>query len=73
MRPCSKPFRLNVIAAVLALSAGLSFMPLAHAQSKAPDPQKPLTVDRDPVISPDPADNQPGAEIQPPVASAGTG
>jgi len=68
MRPCSKPFRLIAIAAVLALSAG----PGAFAQSKAPDPQKPLTVDRDPILSPDPADNLPGPEIQAPSASVGT-
>ena len=43
------------------------------AQSKAPDPQKPLTVDRDPVVSPDPADNLPGPEIQPPSVSSGSG
>jgi len=67
MRPCSKPFRLIAIAAVLALSAGLG----AFAQSKAPDPQKPLTVDRDPILSPDPADNLPGPEIQAPSASVG--
>ena len=73
MRPCSKPFRLNAIAAVLALGVGLSVAPRAAAQSKAPDPQKPLTVDRDPVVSPDPADNLPGPEIQPPAVSTGSG
>jgi Ca-activated chloride channel family protein len=73
MRPCSKPFRLTTIAAALALCAGFNIGPLAVAQSKAPDPQKPLTVDRDPVVSPDPADNLPGPEIQPPSVSTGSG
>jgi Ca-activated chloride channel family protein len=72
MRPCSKPFRLNAIAAALALCAGLTIGSLAVAQSKAPDPQKPLTVDRDPVVSPDSADNLPGPEIQAPSASTGS-
>ncbi len=71
MRPCSKPFRLTTIAAVLALCVGVA--PPSIAQSKAPDPQKPLTVDRDPVVSPDPADNVPGPEIQPPSVSSGSG
>ena len=38
---------------------------MAHAQSAAPEPQRPLNVDRDPVVSPDPADNQPGAVASP--------
>src|SRR5271163_3960012 len=73
MRPCNKPYRLNTIAAALALCVGISIGPRTVAQSKAPDPQKPLTVDRDPVLSPDPADNLPGPEIQPPSASSGSG
>jgi len=72
MLPCSKPFRLIAIAAALALCAGLTMGPRAAAQSKAPDPQKPLTVDRDPVVSPDAADNLPGPEIQPPTVSTGS-
>ena len=73
MRHCSKPVRLTTIAAVLALFAGLSVSPRAVAQSKAPDPQKPLTVDRDPVVSPDSADNQPGPEIRPPSVRTSPG
>ncbi len=73
MRLCSKPFRLIMIAAALALCVGLSVAPRSVAQSKAPDPQKPLTVDCDPVVSPDPADNLPGPEIQPPSVSSSSG
>ncbi len=72
MRPCSKPTRIITIVA-LALCVGLGIGPASIAQSKAPDPQKPLTVDRDPVVSPDPADNLPGPEIQPPSASSASG
>jgi Ca-activated chloride channel family protein len=57
---------------MLAMSVGLAIGTRAVAQSKAPDPQKPLTVDRDPVVSPDPADNLPGPETQPPSASTGS-
>jgi VWFA-related protein len=71
MRPCNKPFRLAAIAAALALGAGLVAAPRSAAQSKAPDPQKPLTVDRDPVLSPDPADNLPGPEVQSPSVAGG--
>jgi VWFA-related protein len=73
MPPCSRPFRLTTIAAALALCLGSTNGPWAAAQSKAPDPQKPLTVDRDPVLSPDPADNLPGPEIQPPSVGTGSG
>jgi Ca-activated chloride channel homolog len=72
MRPCSKPLRLTAIVAALALCAGLCATSTLVAQSKAPDPQRPLTVDRDPVLSPDPGDNLPGAEIQPPSAGSGS-
>jgi VWFA-related protein len=42
----------------------MALIPAARAQSQAPEPQRPLTVDRDPVVSPDPADNQPGIETK---------
>ncbi len=73
MRPCSNPLRLTTIVAALALCVGLGAGSTSIAQSKAPDPQKPLTVDRDPVVSPDPADNLPGPEVQPPSVSSGSG
>jgi Ca-activated chloride channel family protein len=73
MRHCNEPLRLLKIVAALALCAGLVIGPAVIAQSKAPDPQKPLTVDRDPVVSPDVGDNQPGAEITPPSANSSSG
>ena len=73
MRPCSKPLRLTTIVAALALCVGLGAGSTSIAQSKAPDPQRPLTVDRDPVVSPDPADNLPGPLVQPPSVSSGSG
>jgi VWFA-related protein len=73
MRPCSNPLRLNTIVAALALCVGLGGGSTSIAQSKAPDPQRPLTVDRDPVVSPDPADNLPGPLVQPPSVSSGSG
>jgi VWFA-related protein len=45
-------------------------LPVANAQSQAPEPQRPLNVDRDPVVSPDAEDNQPKLEVKP---SATTG
>ena len=73
MRHCSKPLRLTTIVAALALCVGLGAGPVSTAQSKAPDPQKPLTVNRDPVLSPDPADNLPGPEVQPPSVTSASG
>ena len=57
----------------MVLGAGWGNEVAASAQSKAPDPQKPLTVDRDPVLSPDPADNVPGPEVQPPSVTSPSG
>jgi Ca-activated chloride channel homolog len=59
--------------AALALLFGWGGLPAVQAQSKAPDPQKPLNVDRDPVLSPDAADNQTGGDVAPPSASSGSG
>ncbi len=73
MRHCNEPLRLSTILAALALCAGLGIGSAAIAQSKAPEPQKPLTVDRDPVVSPDAVDNQPGAEVTPPSTSSNSG
>jgi len=72
MRHCSEPLRLVPIAAALIFCLGLGRGPAAIAQTRAPDPQRPLNVDRDPVVSPDAADNQPGIEA-PPVASGPSG
>ncbi len=71
MRPCSKRLRLVPTAAALLVSVGLLWSPAASPQTRAPDPQKPLDVDRDPVVSPDVLDNQPGREA--PLAGATTG
>ncbi len=73
MRHCNKPFRLLTIVATLVLGAGWGGGLAGRAQSKAPEPQKPLTVDRDPVVSPDAADNQPGPEVQPPSVTSSSG
>ncbi len=72
MRLCSKRLRL-VQTAVLLLSSGLFLGPAASPQTRAPDPQKPLNVDRDPVLTPDAPDNQPGIEAAPAGAAAGAG
>jgi len=65
MRLCSKSLRGLLVAIIFALGL-LHGESAATAQSQtpppAPEPQKPLTVDRDPIVSPDPADNQPGTE-----------
>jgi Ca-activated chloride channel homolog len=71
MRPCSKRLRLVPTAAALLVSVGLLWGPAASPQTRAPDPQKPLDVDRDPVVSPDVQDNQSGREA--PLAGATTG
>jgi VWFA-related protein len=73
MRLCSKPLCLFAIAAALTLGVAWKAEPAALAQQKAPEPQPPLNVDRDPVVSPDSADNQPGAEVTPPAVSSGGG
>lgn len=73
MHRCSNLLRLFTICALLALFAGLTAGVTASAQTKAPEPQQPLTVDRDPVLSPDPADNEPGMEVPPSVAGAAPG
>jgi len=57
---CSKRLRPLFTALALLLCVGWAGRPQAVAQTQAPEPQKPLTIDRDPVVSPDPADNQPG-------------
>jgi len=73
MRPCSKLLRLAPVAAALIFCAGWGGAPAAVAQTRAPEPQQPLSVDRDPVVSPDAADNQPGAEAPAaPAASSGS-
>jgi Ca-activated chloride channel homolog len=71
MRLCSKLLRLVSIAAALLLCASCGWAPAANAQSRAPEPQKPLDVDRDPIVSPDAADNQPNIEA--PAVTAGPG
>jgi Ca-activated chloride channel homolog len=70
MHPCSKRLRLVPTAAALLVSAGLLWVPAASPQTRAPDPQKALDVDRDPVVSPDVTDNQPGTEPPPSGAAA---
>src|ERR1700760_573543 len=72
MRHCSKRLRLVTITAALFVSLGLLWVPPASSQSRAPDPQKPLDVDRDPVLSPDIHDNEPGTEPPPSAAAPGT-
>ncbi len=62
MRLCSKRRRLLWTVTALLLYATCLRVPTVGAQSQAPDPQRPLNVDRDPVVSPDAADNQPGIE-----------
>src|SRR5271154_651936 len=69
MRHCSKRLRLVQIAAALIFFLGIGRGPAAIAQTRAPDPQPPLNVDRDPVASPDPGDNQP--RIEPPAVTSG--
>lgn len=60
MRLCSKtPFLFSVALALTLSCTGL------WAQSVTSESQKPLNVDRDPVLSPDPIDNQPGAPVPP--------
>jgi Ca-activated chloride channel homolog len=66
---CSKQLGRIAIVASLVVFAGWSASPVVHAQSKAPDPQKPLNVDRDPVESPDPADNLPGSIVPPGITN----
>jgi len=55
-----------LIPIVLVFLVALCGAPVAvaqgDAQTKAPEPQKPLNIDRDPVVSPDPGDNEPGSE-----------
>lgn len=77
MRPCSNRVRRPffrpcfVVALLLSLALGGGSASIAQNQTdKAPEPQKPLTVDRDPVVSPDPADNEPGFAGPPQPASA---
>src|SRR5271155_4462056 len=72
MRHCSKQLRLALIFFALVFSVCQGRGPAVLAQSQAPEPQKPLTVDRDPVVSPDPVDNQPGTET-PPALPPGSG
>jgi VWFA-related protein len=57
---CSKRLRHLFAAFALLLCVGWAASRQAVAQSQAPEPQSPLNVDRDPVVSPDPADNEPG-------------
>jgi len=74
MRPCSNRVRRPLFLAALSLSLALGGGPAATAQTqsdKAPEPQKPLTVDRDPVVSPDPGDNLPGYAGPQPTTTAG--
>jgi len=74
MRPCSNRPRRPFFLVALLLSLALGAVTAATAQNqtdKAPEPQKPLTVDRDPVISPDPGDNLPG--FAGPQPTTGTG
>jgi VWFA-related protein len=76
MRLCSKHRRFPGIALALVLCAGRIGVQPASAQTQAPEPQRPLNVDRDPVLSPDPGDNQPGSETRPappPTAPADNG
>jgi VWFA-related protein len=75
MRPCSNPRRVFAALAFAALLLGAARIatPAAQAQAKAPEPQKPLTVDRDPVVSPDAADNLPGPEARPPSVVSPSG
>ena len=73
MRLCSKRLRLTALAVGFVFGAGWGSGPASFAQSKAPDPQRPLTVDRDPVDSPDPADNLHGPEVQAPAVSTPAG
>jgi VWFA-related protein len=62
MRPCSKRVRSSFFVALI-LCAGLcGGVAGAQTPARAPEPQKPLNVDRDPVLSPDPGDNLPGPE-----------
>jgi Ca-activated chloride channel family protein len=64
MRLCSKRLRLLlVLVALVSTFAGVTTVVRAQAGPTlpAPEPQKPLNVDRDPVLSPDAADNQPGS------------
>jgi len=73
MRLCSKPLRSLLVAILFAVGL-IHGESVATAQSQspppAPEPQKPLAVDRDPVTSPDAADNQPGTEPPHGVAPA---
>jgi VWFA-related protein len=77
MRLCSKILRRATVFRILPVAISVCFGLVtaefaARAQSQAPEPQKPLNVDRDPVTSPDPGDNQPGTEARP-AAAADTG
>src|SRR5271168_360281 len=68
---CSKRLRLVPIAAALIFCLGWGWDSAAIAQARAPEPQPPLNVDRDPVASPDAADNQ--TRIEPPAVSSAPG
>src|SRR5271170_4425595 len=68
---CSKRLRLVPIAAALIFCLGWGWDSAAIAQARAPEPQPPLNVDRDPVASPDAADNQ--SRIEPPAVSSSPG
>jgi Ca-activated chloride channel homolog len=76
MRHCSKRVRRFFLLVPLIFGVALSGGCVADAQSQpstqAPEPQKPLTVDRDPVLSPEPGDNLPGAEAPAQAASSGS-
>ncbi len=71
MRLCNNRLRRLLIALTLSGCVWLMGGAGAAAQSQAPEPQKTLNVDRDPVVSPDAEDNQPGLE-KPPAAVPGS-
>jgi VWFA-related protein len=71
MRLCSKPVRSLLFVALIVCAGLCGAAALAQTESpaRAPEPQRPLNIDRDPVLSPDPADNLPGPEAPLPADS----